>query len=130
MCCGERCIKGEEEGASNERSSRTKQHRSVANPLQHPSPSSHGEQREESKRTCAEQNERTKEHANIYKVRAFSSAQEDLVAQLCVKRAAEEEIAYQRIRERIRSRWLNAKKGGCARKVEQRMDDGWKKKEE
>ena len=130
MCCGERCIKGEEEGASNERSSRTKQHRSIANPLQQPSPSSHGEHREESKRTCAEQNERTKEHANIYKVRAFSSAQEDLVAQLCVKRAAKEEIAYQRIRERIRSRWFNAEKSRRARKVEQRMDDGWKKKEE
>ena len=130
MCCGERCIKGEEEGASNERSSRTKQHRSIANPLQRPSPSSHGEQREESKRTCADQNERTKEDANIYKMGAFSSAQEDVVAQLCVKGSTEEEITYERIRERIRSRCFNAEKGGGARKVEQRMDDGWKKEEE
>ena len=68
MCCGERCIKGEEEGASNERSSRAKQHRSIANPLQQPSPSSHGEQSEESECACTEQYERTKEHANIYKV--------------------------------------------------------------
>ena len=130
MCCGERCIKGEEEGASNERSSRTKQHRSIANPLQHPSSSSNGEHREKSKRTCAEKNESAKEQTDIHKVRAFSSAQEDLVAQLCVKSATEEEIAYQRIRERIRSRCFNAEKGGGARKVEQRMDDGWKKEEE
>jgi hypothetical protein len=130
MCCGERCIKGEEEAASNERSSRTKQHRSIANPLQHPSPSSHGEQREESKRTCAEQNECAKEHANIHKVRAFSSAQENLVAQLCVKASTEEEIAYERIRERMRSWRFSAEKGRSACKVEQRMDDGWKKKEQ
>ena len=68
MCCGERRIKGEEEGASNERGSRAKQHRSIANPLQQPSPSSHGEQSEESECACTEQYERTKEHANIYKV--------------------------------------------------------------
>ena len=63
-------------------------------------------------------------------MRAFSSAQEDLVAQLCVKGSTEEEIAYQRIRERIRRRCFNAEKGGGARKVEQHMDDGWKKGEE
>ena len=130
MCCGERCIKGEEEGASNECSSRTKQHRSIANPSQHPSSSSNGEHREKSKRTCAEKNESAKEHTNIHKVRALSSAQENLVAQLCVKGSTEEEIAYQRIRERIRSRCFNAEKSGGTRKVEQRMDDGWKKEEE
>ena len=130
MCCGERCIKGEEEGASNERSSRTKQHRSIANPLQHPSSSSNSEHREKSKRTCADQNKPTKEQTDIHKVRAFSSAQENLVAQLCVKGSTEEEIAYERIRERIRSRCLNAEKGGGARKIEQPMDDGWKKEEE
>jgi hypothetical protein len=49
---------------------------------------------------------------------------------LRVKGAAEEEVAYERIRERIRSCWLNAEKNGGTRKVEQRMDDGWKKEEE
>ena len=104
MCCGERCIKGEEEGASNERSSRTKQHRSIANPSQHPSSSSNGEHREKSKRTCADQNKPTKEQTDIHKVRAFSGAQEEIAAQLCVKSATEEEVAYERIRERICSR--------------------------
>jgi hypothetical protein len=124
MRCSKRCIKGEEEGPSNEPSSRTKQHRSIADPLQHPSSSSYGEQREESERPCTEKDEHTKEHTDIHKVRAFSSAQEEIAAQLCVKSATEEEIAYERIRERIRSRWLNAKKGSSASKVKQRMNDG------
>lgn len=68
MCCSKRCIKGEEEGPSNERSPRTKQHRSIADPLQHPSSSSNSERREKSKRTCAEKNESAKEHTDIHKM--------------------------------------------------------------
>ena len=130
MRCSKCCIKGKEEGPANERRSRTKQHCPIANPLQHPSSSSYGEQREESERTCAEKSKPTKEQTDIHKMRAFSSAHEEIVAQLCVKCAAEEEVAYERIRERMRSRCLNAEKGGGARKVEQHMDDGWKKEEE
>ena len=93
MRCSECCVEGEKEGRSNERSPYTEQHRSIADPLQRPSSSSNGEQREESERTCADQNKPTKEHTDIHQVRALGGAQEDLATQLCIKGAAEEEIA-------------------------------------
>jgi hypothetical protein len=124
------CIKGDEEGPANERSACTKEHRSIANSLQHPSSPSNSEHREKSKRTCADQNEPTKEHTHIHKVRAFGGAQEHLAAQLRIKGAAEEKIANKLIREAARNLWLNAEKGRSVSKVKQRMNDGREKEEQ